>query len=290
MIPHYVAVGNGIVDVLNKKLLPFSPDLVFTSKIQTNLNLAATNPFITIPEDGSVWDFDSWIASLGSADFVHSIKEVIQAACLPLAPRNKMVLFYNTSGNGGKGTICQLIRNLLGADVTASIKLNDFSNPFGLANLPKSVAVIVDENDVGLFIKNLSVVKAVITGDVVTINQKYEKAYDYSFHGLVLECINEYMRVQDKSGSFKRRLFIIPFPCCFNGIEKKYIKERLIYRKDVLEYVLKTVLITMDYRDTFTETAESKAALYEYESYTNTVVAFLDEFLPTARWNLLPAT
>lgn len=46
----------------------------------------------------------------------------------------------------------------------------------------------------------------------------------------------------------------------------------------------------MDYRDTFTETAESKAALYEYESYTNTVVAFLDEFLPTARWNLLPAT
>lgn len=290
MIPHYVAVGNSIVDVLNKKLLPFSPDLVFTSKIQTNLNLAATNPFITIPEDGSVWDFDSWIASLGSADFVHSIKEVIQAACLPLAPRNKMVLFYNTSGNGGKGTICQLIRNLLGEDVTASIKLNDFSSPFGLANLPKSVAVIVDENDVGLFIKNLSVVKAVITGDVVTINQKYEKAYDYSFHGLVLECINEYMRVQDKSGSFKRRLFIIPFPCCFNGIEKKYIKERLVYRKDVLEYVLKTVLITMDYRDTFTETAESKAALYEYESYTNTVVAFLDEFLPTARWNLLPAT
>ncbi|MBS1335406.1 MAG: hypothetical protein HP054_07105, partial [Blautia sp.] len=182
------------------------------------------------------------------------------------------------------------IRNLLGEDVTASIKLNDFSSPFGLANLPKSVAVIVDENDVGLFIKNLSVVKAVITGDVVTINQKYEKAYDYSFHGLVLECINEYMRVQDKSGSFKRRLFIIPFPCCFNGIEKKYIKDRLIYRKDVLEYVLKTVLITMDYRDTFTETAESKAALYEYESYTNTVVAFLDEFLPTARWNLLPAT
>lgn len=290
MIPHYVAVNNGIVDVLNKKLLPFSPDIVFTSKIQTNLNLAATNPFITIPEDGSVWDFDSWIASLGSSDFVYSIKEVIQAACLPLAPRNKMVLFYNTSGNGGKGTICQLIRNLLGEDVTASIKLNDFSNPFGLANLPKSVAVIVDENDVGLFIKNLSVVKAVITGDVVTINQKYEKAYDYSFHGLVLECINEYMRVQDKSGSFKRRLFIITFPCCFNGVEKKYIKDRLIYRNDVLEYVLKTVMIDMDYRDTFTETAESKAALSEYESFTNSVVAFLDEVLPMARWNLLPAT
>lgn len=43
-IPYYAPVNNGIVDVLNKKLIPFSPDIVFTSKIHTNLNMQATNP------------------------------------------------------------------------------------------------------------------------------------------------------------------------------------------------------------------------------------------------------
>lgn len=288
--PYYVAVNNGIWDMESKILFPFSEDLVFTSKIHTNLNLAATNPVITIPEDGTTWDVDSWLNSLGQPTFVESIKEVIQGACLPLVPRNKMLLFYNTAGNNGKGTICQLIRNILGEEVVVSIPIAEFSKRFALADLPKAIAVITDENDVNSFGKGMGNLKAAITGDVLKVERKYEQSYNYAFRGLVLQCLNDMVNGNDKSGSFKRRLHIIKFENCFTGAEKRYIKDRLIYREDVLEYILKTVLVDMDYREEFTETAETKKALELYVKTTNSVVAFLEEILPECKWDLLPAT
>ena len=288
--PYFVAVNNGVWDMKAKILHPFSPDSVFTSKIHTNLNLCATNPVITIPEDGTTWDVNSWFDSLGSPTFVESIKEVIQAACLPLAPRNKMVLFMNSAGNNGKGTVCQLIRNLLGEEVVISIPIAEFSERFALADLPKAIAVIVDENDVNSFGKGMGNLKAAITGDVVKIEQKYRDVYDYAFRGLVLQCVNDMPKGDDKSGSFKRRLHIIQFENCFTGAEKRYIKGRLIYREDVLEYILKMVLSDMDYREEFTETAETKKALGLYVRMTNSVAAFLQEILPKCQWDLLPAT
>ena len=201
-----------------------------------------------------------------------------------------MVLFYNTAGNNGKGTICQLIRNLLGEDVVISIPIAEFSDRFALADLPKAIAVIVDENDVNSFGKGMGKLKATITGDVVKIEQKYEKAYDYAFRGLILQCVNDMPKGDDKSGSFKRRLHIIQFENCFTGAEKRYIKDRLIYRTDVLEYILKMVLVDMAYREEFTQTAATKKALEMYVKTTNSVVSFLQEILPECKWDLLPAT
>lgn len=290
VVPYLTAVKNGIVDVKNKTLIPFSREYVFTSKIKTNLDFSATNPIISIDEDGSTWDFDSWTSSLGDADFVNSLLEVVQASCLPFAPRNKMVLFYSVTGNNGKGTICQLIRNLIGEDEAVSISLEKFSERFGLSSLPHAFAIITDENNVNSFTKGLANLKAVITGDKVSVERKHENTYDYSFNGLVLQCVNDLPRVDDKTGSFIRRLHIIPFANCFTGAEKKYIKDKLIHRDDVLEYLLKKVLIDMPYRDSFTETEATKSALAEYKIYTNTVHSFLEEILPRCRWDLLPAT
>lgn len=290
VLPHYVPVNNGIFDMKNKQLLPFSPDLVFTSKIHTDLNLKAANPFIPISEDGSIWDVDSWLASLGSPEFVDSIKEVIQAACLPLAPRNKMALFYSKAGNNGKGTVCQLIRNLLGEEVVANIPLKDFSTKFRGSDLATAMAVVVDENAVNSFNTDLSTLKAAITGDKITIEQKYHDPYSYNFRGLILECINAIPKVDDKTGSFQRRLHFILFPNSFTGREKRYIKQELIYRSDVLEYILKMVLVDMDYREQFTETQDSKELLKTFDVLSNSVVSFLDEFLPQCQWDLLPGS
>ena len=285
-IPYYVPVNNVIVDVLNHRALRFDKSLVFTSKIHTNLNVSVQNP--QFQEEGELWTFDDWINSLGSKELVLHIMEVIQAACLPLAPRDKMVIFYSETGNNGKGTICQLIRDLLGRDVTASIPLNEFSVKFGLSTLPDVIAIITDENDVCSFNKGLATLKAVITGDTVTIEKKCESKFDYEFRGLVLQCCNDLPNGNDKTGSFKRRLHIIPFSECFTGRQKKYIKEKLLRKKEVLEYVLKKVLMEMDYRNSFTETEMTINALKKYEKSTNSVISFLDEFLPRCMWDLLP--
>lgn len=290
VIPYYTAANNCIVDVLNKKILPFDPEIVFTSKLHTDFNPNATNPAIPIPEDGTVWDVVSWLDEFGSPSLVKSIKEVIQSVCLPLTPRNQACLLHSTQGCNGKGTLCQLMRNLLGEQVVVNIALEDFSTRFALADLPNAVAVITDENSVNSFGKGMKNLKAAITGDKLKIEQKYEKMYDFSFRGAMIFCVNNLPNCDDKSGSMKRRLHFLNFPNSFTGAEKRYIKERLIYREDVLEYILKLVLFDMPYREQYTKTEESEKMLKAYTIQTNSVVAFLEEILPICKYDLLAAS
>lgn len=288
-IPYYAAFENGIWDDLNKMLIPFSKDLVFTNKCHTRLNVNARNPFIQIPEDGSTFDVDTWLSELGDADMVITIKEIIAASMLTNTSFDQMVLLYSSSGCNSKGTLCQLIRNILGEETVANIPLNEFSKPFGLSKLPGANAIIVDENAVSDFSKGLDKLKAVITKDVVSVNEKYVKEFDYRFNGLVIECVNDMVNTADKTNSFLRRLHIVPFDKTFVGNPKKYIKDRLIYMEEVKEYIVKMAMVDMPYFDTFTKTAATKKALAAYLDATNSAVAYLNEILPLVQWDLLPA-
>ena len=69
--------------------------------------------------------------------------------------------------------------------------------------------------------------KAIITGDPVSMNRKFKKPVSYCFHGLVVQCLNEMPRIRDKSDSFYRRQLFIAFTKCFTGVERKYIKQGL---------------------------------------------------------------
>lgn len=292
--PYYAPVENGIYDVLNKKFMAFDKSIVFTAKISTPLNLQATNPHINVPEDGTVWNVEDWFKSLAPEDpeVVDLLWEVVQAACLPLAPRDKMVLLKSDAGCSGKGTLCELIRLLVGRSKTANIPLSDFGKEFSLSTLPNACCIICDENDVGSFTKSLGKLKAIITGDTITINQKFVAPFDFSFRGLNLQCLNEMFSVLDKSRSFQRRLLFVNMPSRFfgAGTEKKYIKQRLIKLPEVREYILKKVLVDMPYRDTFSEPESSKALLNEFVLTSNSVNAFAEEFFPQFKWDLVPST
>uniref|UniRef100_UPI004057399F hypothetical protein n=1 Tax=Agathobacter sp. TaxID=2021311 RepID=UPI004057399F len=120
-------------------------------------------------------------------------------------------------------------------------------------------------------------------------NQKYVNPYTFCFNGLVVECLNSFVKTNDNTDSFYRRLHIISFSECFTGKQKRYIKSRLIYRTDVLEYIAKMVLVDMEYQDKFTETPMTQKTLDMYINNTNCVAEYLNEILPEAKWDLLPS-
>lgn len=70
----------------------------------------------------------------------------------PNVPWNKSVWFYSESGNNGNGTLCELMRQLVGHGNYASISLADFGKDFMLGSLIHAQAVITDENDVGTYV------------------------------------------------------------------------------------------------------------------------------------------
>lgn len=223
-----------------KQVHPFDPGIVLLTKNDVDYVDDAPQQVITHPEDGD-WEVVTWIEELfdqpGDEGLADLIWEVIGAIIRPHVRWGKTAWFYSEQGNNGKGTLYALMRNLVGSGAHASIPLSDFGKDFALEPLVRANAIIVDENDVGTFIDKAANLKAIVTNDVIQINRKYRMPIAYQFFGFMVQCLNEFPRVKDKSESFYRRQLFVPFTKSFTGAEKKYIKDDYLQRREVLEYV-----------------------------------------------------
>jgi len=282
-----IAVNNGIFNYQTKKLQPFTPDLVFITKSHVNYDETAQNIVIHNSSDNTNWDVEDWMHSLSDdQEIVDLLWEILGAIIRPNVSWNKSAWLYSEQGNNGKGTLCELMRQLCGSGAYASIPIADFSKDFALEPLTRASAIIVDENDVGSFVDRAANLKAIITNDVITINRKFKSVLAYQFYGFMVQCLNEFPRIKDKSDSFYRRQLFVPMVKCFTGAERKYIKSDYLHRSDVLEYVLHRVL-NMDY-DTLSEPTACKDVLSRYKEFNDPVREFFEEVSPEFVWDLLP--
>lgn len=283
-----IAVNNGIFNYKTKTLDMFSPDIVFTAKCRVNYVPGATSPVIHNDNDNTDWEIEEWVKELFSdgSDIPETIWQIMGAIIRPNVRWGKSAWFMSEQGNNGKGTLCQLMRNLVGNGSYAAIQLSEFGKDFMLEPLIRATSIITDENDVGTYIDKSANLKAVITNDVIQINRKFKKPIAYQFKGFMVQCINEMPRTKDKSESFYRRQLVIPFKKCYTGVERKYIKDNYLNRQDVLEYVLYRIL-NMNYYE-ITIPKECEDALEEFKTYNNPVKDFLEDVLPRASWDCFP--
>lgn len=285
--PDLICFANGVLDRKNKRLLKHSPDMIFTSALEVNYNPNAENPHFKC-SDGSDWDVESWINSLSLDRSVSNLIWEVIAACLrPNNHWNKTPWLYSTIGANGKGTLCQLIRMIVGSSSCASLPISDFDQPFMLQQLLNTTCVVTDENPVGVPIDNASAYKAAVTGDVFTINRKYQDPIAMSYSGIILQCMNSMPQVRDRTGSFYRRQLFIPMERNFaEEGDKPEIKNRFVCDERVCEYVAKRCM-DMEF-DTFSNPARCKQVLEEYKVYNDMVREFVHDMMPQIPYKFIP--
>ena len=287
--PDLIAVENGIFNYKTKELQPFDPELVYLSKSQVAYNEHAKNIIIHNDDDDTDWDVEAWVEELSDdPEIVKSLWEIMSAIVRPHVRWDKAAWLFSTKGANGKGTLVTLMRNLVGQNSYASIPIDDFSgkNQFSLAPLLNATSVIVDENDVGTYIDKAANLKAVVTNDVITIEKKGKDRIAYQFYGFMVQCLNEFPQVKDKTNSFNRRQLFIPMNKSFEGVERKYIKTDYLFRQDVLEYVLFKVLNTNFY--TLSTPEASKEILEEFKSNNDPLYDFTSIMLEDLAWDVVP--
>lgn len=290
-----ICLGNGVFNYRTKELQPHTPELVFTSKSRVDWNPNAHNPVIVNSQDGTSWDVESWMATLSDdPEVVELLWQILGAILRPHVRWNKSAWFYSERGNNGKGTLCELMRELLGPGNYASIPVAKFGKEFLLEPLTRASAIIVDENPVGTFVDDSADMKAVITNDVIQINRKHRDPIAVQFFGFMVQCLNELPLMKDKSESMSRRQLFVPFEKWFGGgAERRYIKDNYLHRTEVLEYVVRRVLLDMpDYYE-LSEPEKCRQLLEEYREHNDPVRAFWAEFGDPDKdwftgWDMLP--
>jgi len=285
---HLFIVNNGMYNQATDTLHPFHPDYIYLTKIPINYVDQPTCPVITAP-DGYKWDVESWIHDLADNDddTATLIWQVIADCLQPHYSRKKSIWFYSEKGNNGKGTVGQLIKNLLGPGNYASLSVAEFKHEFLKETLIGVAANIADENDVEMFIDSIKDYKASVTGDDVIINRKYLTPIRLQFLGANIQMMNGLPKTKDKSDSFYRRLILVPFLRSFtNNGERGYIKDDYIHRQPVLEYVLYKVL-HMDF-DEYIVPEKSSVLMDSYREKNNPVLEFWNELKDRFKWQLIP--
>lgn len=280
-----VALKNGLFDLRKKEFLPFSPEVVLTTKCEVSWNEDATSAPVI---DG--WDIDSWIREIadGDPEVEKLLWEVIAALFRPGHAFSKAVILMSESGSNGKGTFLELLRNLVGPSRVATPSIYDFGKRFLPAQMQNCFAVLSDESDVGGYLGKAATLKAWLDHNWIAMDRKGRDIVNVKARGLSVFCLNELPGSKDKSESLYRRFLPVPFNRRYMGQERNpAIKNDYIARREVLEYVAHRAL-TMPLFDEFSEPAASQVLLDTIRVENDPVLQFAEVFLDEFVWDLLP--
>ncbi len=222
----------------------------------------------------------------GDKDLVQLLWQVVAASLNGNYSYRKSIWFVG-DGNDGKGTFQQMISNLVGFKNVAPLKLNQFSERFGLAIIEGKTVIIGDDVQAGIYVDESSNFNSVVTGEPVSIEKKGENPYMAIFKKTVIQSTNGMPVFKNKSNGTYRRIIIIPFQKTFSSTEDNWaIKDDYINRKEVLEYVLWKA-INLDF-DRFSEPKATQERMHAFKRDSNTILAFIDDWFERFTSTVLP--
>jgi putative DNA primase/helicase len=160
---------------------------------------------------------------------------------------------------------------------------------FSLEPLLHTNAIITDENDVDVRITKAANLKAIITNDGIRVDRKNKKILSFQPRGIMVQCVNDYPQLKDKTPSWYRRSLFVKFTRTYQGRENKAIKNVYLKDPELLSYVMWRVL-NMTHHE-LSEPASSRIVLEEYKQFNDPVREFFATVVSQeTAWTLLPYT
>jgi putative DNA primase/helicase len=270
----YIAFRNGVLDVIDGVMLPFSPDLVVTNQIPWDYNPAAYDELA-----------DLTLNKLACQDEqIRALLEECIGYCF--FRRNELGKAFILTGDksNGKSTFLDLVKAILGDENISALDLKELGDRFSTSMMFGKLANIGDDiGDDFLQGTQVSMFKKIVTGNRIKAERKGQDPFEFNPYVKMLFSANDIPRMKDKTGAVLRRLVIIPFNASFSKKDKDYdpfIKYKLTQQQP-LEYLialgikgLQRVLTAQD----FTGSAKVQKQLDEYEEENNPIIAFLKEY------------
>ena len=233
----YICVQNGVLDIFEKKLIPFTPKLKFFNKLPIIFDSSKTC-------ETTMKHFQTILR--------HEHLSVMQELYGYFLYRDykfeNAFLFYGDGGNGKSKTIEQ-IKAFIGIDNTCNLSLGNIQKqPFLTCQLHKKLANLGAELGQA-DIKETDLFKDLTGHDLLTANRKFKEPISFTSYAKMVFAVNKLPHIDDNTDGFWRRWIPIGFNVCFlsqNRFDKLKTDGKLLPKYRVADTDMTTKLTTPD--------------------------------------------
>lgn len=205
-----VPVKNGIFDLGTRALVPFTPERVYLSKI--DIAVPKVEPEMPIAPDGrTLLELLTapWPSDCVRDNFQGLMWQILRSVVV--GSHGEAVHFYGQPLTG-KSVFVDLCAALVGKKYSRRLSLSDATNRFGLSTIVGAKLLYDAEMGGRKFLESDNV-KRIITGDTLTIEDKYKTPFAYRNRALWIMAGNSgsMSSFDDKSTGVAVRFIHVPF-------------------------------------------------------------------------------
>ncbi|MEQ2466700.1 phage/plasmid primase, P4 family [Niallia sp. Sow4_A1] len=259
---------NGVYDIKSNTFGPYAQNYKTAFQLNVEYQMGAQCP-----------RFKEYIASSLTKKDAKTIQEMMGYLLTTEVKAEKAFILYGP-GNTGKSTLIEIIEKIIGKDYVSNVPFQDLGTRFHtvklFGKLLNSYADLPQGN-----IKDTGVFKALVSGDSMYADDKYEKGFDFNNTARLLFAANKLpSNYVDHTSGFYRRLTLIPFQNIVSSenIERNLKEELLKEREGIVQWALIGLKRLIENNYVFTVSEAANNLMKEYKKGNNSVLWFSDEY------------
>ena len=268
---HLLNLKNGMFDIDAFELLPHSSQHYSTVQIPLEYN-----------PNAKCDRFENFVDEImdGDQERVKVVQEMVGYLLTAETIIHK-AFFLLGAGANGKSLLLDIVTTLVGQDNVSNLTLQDLERPFSRANLIGKTVNIATENEVSGKGFNSQYFKAIVSGDRIQVEKKYEPSTSYSPICKLVFAVNNLPYSPDKSHGLHRRMFILPFNRCFEGENAdKHLQKKLLGElAGILNWALIGLKRLREQEYEFTVSSVVNEAVDSYKVEQNPMLEFMKGWL-----------
>lgn len=274
---------NGIFNITNNELENHTPD-IFTV-CQLNVDYLNDEEFNNLIKERKNKYIDKFLSDVCCRDItkINALLEFLGYSMTYSIELGKCLFVLGSSAENGKSTALELISHLYNEENIASIAIEEFAERFCGSELNNKLINIVHEVQ-NVRVKDVSKFKTVVTGNLITVEEKYKPRYKmkpFTHHIFAMNNLPEIVNEKKDEGFF-RRLHIIEFNAKFTDEEKEAFDFNKLITVDSLNYLANLALrkyldMRRNNRRKFSNDSKNKELVAKYKDEDNSALMFIND-------------
>lgn len=263
---------NGVYDIKSNTFGPYAQNYKTAFQLNVEHQMGAQCP-----------RFKEYIAASLTEQDAKTVQEMIGYLLTTEMKAQKAFILYGP-GNTGKSTLIEIIERIIGKDYVSNVPFQELGAKYRTVKLFGKLLNTYADLPQGN-IKDTAVFKALVSGDSMHADDKYEKGFDFNNTARLLFAANKLpSNYVDHTSGFYRRLALIPFQNIVSSenIDRNLKEELLKEREGIVQWALIGLKRLIENNYEFTESEEAKNLMKEYKKGNNSVLWFADEYCAMA--------